>query len=173
MRSAVVVAVAVSVDAAVVEPAAATEPPPGPIVYTGEMGDEVPDARYPVAVQAGQAMRVTVTASSGDLDPYLILEDPDGAVVAENDDRDATTLDSYLVHTASVAGEYVVIVSNIDGTAGAYAVTIEVGSSDRARRCDGPAGVLRCDERPGPGCAVPVHAGGRSGGADHGRRDQR
>ena len=152
---------AVSIDAAVVEPAAATEPPPDPIVYTGEMGDEVPNARYPVAVQAGQAMRVTVTASSGDLDPYLILEDPDGAVVAENDDRDTTTLDSYLVYTASGAGEYVVIVSNIaERRAPTRSRSRLVAPTCQMLRTR-PAGVLRVDERPDPGCAVPVHAGGR------------
>ena len=125
----VVLTVVSSLERTAVVAATGTEPPLGPIVYTGEMGDDVPDARYAVSVQAGQSIGVTATATSGDLDPYLILEDPDGAVVAENDDRDATTFDSYLVHTASAAGEYVVIVSNIGGTAGAYSVTIEVGSS--------------------------------------------
>ena len=72
---------------------------------------------------------MSAVATSGNLDPYLSLADPSGAVVSENDDRDAATLDSSLVHTAEVAGEHVVIVSNIAGTAGTYTVTIDVGGS--------------------------------------------
>ncbi len=125
----VVVAVVAALDVAVVGAAAGTAPPPGPLEYTGEMGDAIPDARYPVDLQAGQEIRVSAVATSGNLDTYLSLADPTGAVVSENDDRDATTLDAYLVHDAVVAGEYVVIVSNIAGTAGTYAVTIEVGGA--------------------------------------------
>jgi hypothetical protein len=93
------------------------------------MGDAIPDARYPVVLQAGQEVRVSAVATSGTLDPYVSLADPGGAVVAENDDRDAATLDSYLVHSAAVAGEHVVIMSNIAGTAGTYALTIEFGGA--------------------------------------------
>ena len=106
---------------------AGTAPPSGPDVYTGEMGDAIPNARYPVVLQAGQEIRTSAVATSGDLDPYLVLEDPSGAVVAENDDRDATTLDSSIGFTAVVTGEYAVTVSNIAGTAGTYELTIAVG----------------------------------------------
>ena len=155
--------------------AAGTAPPPGPLVYTGEMGDAVPDARYPVVLQAGQEIRVSAVATSGNLDPYLSLADPSGAVVSENDDRDATTLDSYLVHGAVVAGEYVVIVSNIAGTAGTYT------AHDRGRRRPSiprPVAEARVEYSGAmgdqiPDRAVPVQAGGRPGGADHGRHGQR
>ena len=125
----VVLALVAALDATVMVAAAGTAPPPDPLVYTGEMGDAVPDAHYPVVLQAGQEISVSAVATSGNLDPYLSLADPGGAVVSENDDRDATTLDSYLFHSAVVAGQYVVIVSNIAGTAGTYTLTIEVGGS--------------------------------------------
>ena len=125
----VVLAVLVSFPGIGLVATASTAPTPGPIVHTGEMGDTYPDARYPVVLRVGQEVRVSAVATSGDLDPYLGLSDPAGAVVAENDDRDDTTFDSYLVHAAAVDGEHVVIVSNISGTAGAFTVTIEVGES--------------------------------------------
>ena len=129
MRLVVVLAVVAALDPTGIVAAAGTAPPPDPLAYTGEMGDAIPDARYPVGLQAGQEIRVSAVATSGNLDPYLSLADPSGAVVSENDDRDAATLDSSLVHTAVAAGEYVVIVSNIAGTAGTYTVTIELGGS--------------------------------------------
>jgi hypothetical protein len=104
-------------------------PPSEPLVYDGEMRDDLPAASYPITLEAGQVLSVSAVATSGDLDSYLTLADPSGAVVAENDDIDATTLDAAIGYTAEVAGDYVVTVTNVAGTAGTYTLTIGVGSA--------------------------------------------
>lgn len=97
--------------------------------YTGFMGDNVPDNKYSIKLDAGAIVQIEVTATSGDLDPYIGLQGPDGTLLIENDDRDANTGDSYIEYQAEDSGEYVLIVSNISGTSGNYQVTIEVSSS--------------------------------------------
>lgn len=98
--------------------------------YSGYMGDDVADDRYPLTLLAGQTVTLTLNATSGNLDPYLLLENADGKVIAENDDRSAGTLDSYLQYTVRFDGRYTVVVSNIVKTSGDYELTIEISDVD-------------------------------------------
>ncbi|MEQ8674124.1 MAG: pre-peptidase C-terminal domain-containing protein [Aggregatilineales bacterium] len=94
--------------------------------YTGYMGDDVDDNYYPFDVEAGQNIRITADATSGNLDPLIGLQDPTGITVDVNDDRDTTTLSAEINHVAGESGTYQAIMSNISGTSGDYVMTIEV-----------------------------------------------
>lgn len=101
--------------------------PDGSIVYTGYMGDDVPDDRYPIQLENGQMVHIIAEADNSALDPYIALTGATGTRVAENDDRDNTTLNSYIQYIAKTAGTYMVIMSNISGTGGNYRLTIRFG----------------------------------------------
>lgn len=94
--------------------------------YTGYMSDDVPDDRYPVTLAAGDTIVVSAEATSGDLDTYIFLEDAEGNIIAENDDRGDGTLNSQYTYTASADATYRVIISNYQGSGGNYRVQIEV-----------------------------------------------
>lgn len=98
----------------------------GPQVYTGYMGDDVSDAFYAFDLAAGEGVRLSLEATEASLDPFLYLFDPNETMVFYNDDRDTTTLNSYLAFVASQPGTYQVAVSNISGTSGEYRLAIEV-----------------------------------------------
>jgi peroxiredoxin len=58
-------------------------------------------------MQAGRTYQIDMM--SRDVDSFLRLEDPTGLQVAFNDDRDKSTLDSRIVHTAEQTGIYRII----------------------------------------------------------------
>lgn len=98
--------------------------------FSGYMGDDVDDARYPIEVQAGETIHIlAVAASDSALDPLIGLEDPDGNVVDVNDDMDPTTLNAEITHVALMSGTYQAIMSNMSGTSGNYTMTIEVSDA--------------------------------------------
>ena len=88
------------------------------------MSDEVPDARYPFTLEAGQAVRITADTVSGDLDPIIWIEDAQGETVALNDDRDVGDLNSDLAYVSPTSAAYTLVVSNISPTSGEYRVTV-------------------------------------------------
>ncbi len=100
--------------------------------FTGYMGDDVPDDVYPFNVTAGQTFTLTLEATSGNLDTYLILLDPSGTPVAENDDVEFGNLNSEIVYTAPTDGEYDVVVSNIAQTSGEYRLVVEISAPPEA-----------------------------------------
>ena len=51
-------------------------------MYSGTMGDQVPDAQYPLRLEAGQAVRIAADTVSGDLDPIIWIEDAQDETVA-------------------------------------------------------------------------------------------
>ena len=88
------------------------------------MSDEVPEARYPFTLEAGQAVRITVEAISGDLDPIIGIEDAQGETVALNDDGDIGDLNSDLAYISPATATYTLVVGNISPTSGEYRVTM-------------------------------------------------
>jgi len=64
---------------------------------------------YEFAGQSGQTVRIEL--SSSEFDTYLILLDPNGDVLAENDDQATDTTNSVLTVTLPRAGAYVAIVN--------------------------------------------------------------
>lgn len=96
----------------------------GTETYTGYMGNDVPDDYYDFALVAGEGVIITAETTTGDLDPYLVLLNPEGEQIDINDDADATTLNARLLFVAQKAGMYTVGVTNISGTSGDYLLTI-------------------------------------------------
>jgi hypothetical protein len=101
--------------------------------HTGAMSDDLPADTYTFVLEPGEAVAITAEAIRGDLDTYLRLLDSDGIKVAENDDRDETTLDSEIVHITASGGHYTAVMTNILGTSGDYALTIATLPFDDAQ----------------------------------------
>jgi hypothetical protein len=101
--------------------------------FTGSISNSRISEYYPISLNAGEAVLITAEATSGTLDTYLILRDPNGAIVAENDDRETGVItDSALGAIADISGDYEVEVTRYpegDST-GAYDLTIEIGTPD-------------------------------------------
>lgn len=73
--------------------------------------------------QAGQS--VTIVMESEDFDTFLILVDPNGQVVSQNDDASARTLNSVITATLPVTGTYRIIANAYERTGqGTYTVTV-------------------------------------------------
>jgi hypothetical protein len=90
------------------------------------------DDRYDVYLEAGEAVVAMAEMTSGDLDPFLFLHDRNDEEVAQNDDRDNTTLNSELVYIAAQGGTFTVIMSNYPDTSGSYRLTISIVPGDEA-----------------------------------------
>jgi hypothetical protein len=101
----------------------------GEQVFTGSINNSTPDV-YEFSLTAGQAILVTAEATSGDLDTYLTLLDPNGNVVAENDDRQLGIItDSALGAVAESTGTYIVEVTRYPEapSSGDYELVVEIG----------------------------------------------
>ncbi len=106
--------------------------PPLPETHTGYMGDDVADDEYPLTLDAGEAVIITLERISGNLDTFLILYDSREERIAQNDDRNLTSLDSQLAYVSDEGGEYTVVASNIQETSGEYRLTIRPVTPEEA-----------------------------------------
>jgi len=99
--------------------------------FIGFIDSNVASKDYLFEMQAGQSVLVTAEATSGDLDTFLIVRDPQGNILLENDDRNNDTLDSAIGFTATESGIYTVTVSRYEfgDSSGDYLVRINVGDS--------------------------------------------
>lgn len=88
--------------------------------------------------EASQVVTISMDATSGDLDPYLLLLDPRGRELARNDDRAEgvlnATLDNILLPTA---GEYTIVAARYQrlfGTStGEFTITLREGTGQPTR----------------------------------------
>lgn len=71
--------------------------------------------RYPVDLNDGDIFVASTFALTENLDTTLTLSGPDGAILAQNDDRGDGTLNSQLIFEAARAGRYEVVVSTYGG----------------------------------------------------------
>ncbi len=83
---------------------------------TGTIQQQSDEFEFVVNLTQGQNVYASVEATSGDLDTILSLFDPQGSLVAINDDRGDGTLNSALAHTAEMSGTYTFTVSRYDGS---------------------------------------------------------
>jgi hypothetical protein len=104
----------------------------------GDLTEEAFEQTYTLSATAGQTLIIEMQSAGEDyLDPYLILQDAAGNVVAENDD--ASGLDSAIVYTVAADQEFSLVATRAgqaDGSStGHYklraseANVLEVGSS--------------------------------------------
>ncbi len=96
--------------------------------FTGRIDSKTPSVDFPLSLQSGDAVTLTVTAVSGDLDSTLELLDPSGDTVAYNDDIDysAGNTNSQIAYVADEVGEYTLRVSGFTGE-GDFEVIVEFG----------------------------------------------
>jgi len=98
----------------------------------GSINDSVSGAYFTFDGQQGDVVGVRMTKTSGDLDPYLILLDANGATLLENDDDpEGFNRDSYLRDYALPAtGTYTILATRFQeggGTSsGDYTLTLEL-----------------------------------------------
>ncbi|MCU0566546.1 MAG: trypsin-like peptidase domain-containing protein [Oculatellaceae cyanobacterium Prado106] len=81
--------------------------------------------------QGNAGQRVTISLSSDDFDTYLILLDPDGRKIGENDDATQDTLNSALTVTLPKSGTYRVIANTYDSSGrGQYRLSIRASTAN-------------------------------------------
>ncbi len=87
---------------------------------------EVDGSRYEEFLFEGrQGQQVTISLSSRDFDPYLLLVGPDGSVVAYNDDVSANDLNAGLTVTLPSNGLYRVVANALDASGtGRFRLTV-------------------------------------------------
>lgn len=79
----------------------------------------------PVTFSGSGGDAVTVSMTSEEVDPYLVLVNPDSNVVAENDDSGAG-LNSELTYTLDSDGEYTIWATTFGGGTGAYTLSLSL-----------------------------------------------
>lgn len=73
---------------------------------------------------------VTISLESNDFDPYLILLDPNGQRISENDDISRVNRNSRLILALPTSGLYTAVANSYEsGKVGEYAIKIDVASS--------------------------------------------
>ncbi|MBC6934496.1 MAG: hypothetical protein DWB42_01500 [Chloroflexi bacterium] len=88
-----------------------------------------PYQTYTFTGQAGDIVSMAMNATSGSLDPLLLVVDPNGGVIAFNDDAADGVTDSLVVNLSLVlSGQYTVVATRygqeIGGTEGDYELTL-------------------------------------------------
>jgi hypothetical protein len=77
-----------------------------------------------ILLQAGQSITIQMTSSS--VDSFLQLVRNNGTLVAQNDNRDATTQDAQITFTATVTDYYAIFTRTaVPGQTGAYTLAIQ------------------------------------------------
>jgi len=93
------------------------------------------DLAEPVSLDAQSGTTAEITMESADLDTYLILEAPDGSIVAEDDDGAGASLNSQIRAQLEQTGTYTIWAGTFDGNSvGAY--TLSVSEIDLSERPD-------------------------------------
>ena len=94
---------------------------------------------YKFTGSSGQ--QITIILESRDFDPYLILNDPNGERLDENDDISRNNLNSRLVIVLPSTGTYTVYANSYDATkSGEYSITVR--TDDRSTLPDGLGALL-------------------------------
>lgn len=94
--------------------------------HDGSITDAQPTRVHNVQLAAGQTVLAMLDTVSGNLDPVLRMNGPDGYPVAINDDRGDGSLNSAFAYTAEVAGTYAVEVTRYQqgASTGAYRLVL-------------------------------------------------
>lgn len=116
--------------------AVALQVTPQPLIFgtpaTGAITSAQPFQTYTFAGQANDIVSVAMNASNGSLDPQVLILDPNGNLVAFNDDASDGVTDSLVANLSLVlTGQYTVVATrygqDIGGTEGDFQLTLSGG----------------------------------------------
>lgn len=109
---------------------------------SGTINRNRPGYDYTFEGTAGSAITLTMDATSGSLDTYLILLGPNGNEIARNDDRDDVTTNSTITTQLGQDGTYTIVATRfgqaIGGTEGDFTLTFEQGEATTAQVTPAP-----------------------------------
>ncbi len=90
-----------------------------------------PEATFDLELTAGETVSITVTATSGNLDPILELLDADGNVAAQNDDIDTEggNYNAQFTYTADADGIYTIRITAFQESEGDFLLTVAFGEA--------------------------------------------
>lgn len=81
--------------------------------------------------QAQEGFEIELVLESDELDAFLLLNDPSGEQIAQNDDRDVDDHDARITIEAPVEGTYTAFANSREaGETGAYTLTIRTRAPD-------------------------------------------
>lgn len=111
---------------------------------TGSIDADQARQVYLVDGRAGQVLRIRLDAATGSaLDPMLILLDPGGAPLAENDDGAFGYVNARLDYRVPRSGRYVIIATRSDAgradSAGDFTLRVDIAPADLATATPEPA----------------------------------
>jgi hypothetical protein len=97
---------------------------------TGAISREVPALAYRFEGVQGDTITVNMDGSSGSLDPYLILLNPDGSELSRNDDRELGNTNSTITQVLPASGVYTIVATrygqSIGGTEGNFNLNLSL-----------------------------------------------
>jgi hypothetical protein len=103
---------------------------PGTGGVEGTITNDVPAVRYTFDAEAGATIVATMTGTSGDLDPFLLLFDPNGQQLAFNDDFETGRRDARIELAVMSSGAYTIEATRFrqseGNTTGTYRLTLEL-----------------------------------------------
>lgn len=92
----------------------------------GTISNTDAEVYYTFQAEQGDILTISMTRSSGSLDPYLRVVDGDRFVIAENDDQHSETrnarIESLIIERG---GTYIVMATRYDDSAGSFVLSIE------------------------------------------------
>lgn len=96
--------------------------------FTGALDDARTSQDFTLGLEAGQTILLLSDATSGNLDTVLTLFDPEGFLVATNDDRGDGTLNSAVAYTVPASGTYQVTVERFprSTSSGGFRLTVQI-----------------------------------------------
>lgn len=106
-----------------------TAPAPGDSTATdGRLAPGFYD-RWDIDLEVGDTIVVALDAIAGEFDPILRLYDPEGVLVAENDDRGDGSLNSQVEFTVNASGTHEIVVRDLsDYNGGDYVLDIAIAA---------------------------------------------
>ncbi|MBE2267071.1 MAG: PPC domain-containing protein, partial [Anaerolinea sp.] len=92
----------------------------------GNLNDQTPRLRYSFSANAGDSVSILMQNTSGDLDPLLILYDPNGEQLERNDDLETGNRDAQIALTLARTGTYVIEATRFENlpTSGTFRLTL-------------------------------------------------
>lgn len=125
--------------------------------FDGQISGDETSQKYDIELTAGLTVYASAQATSGDLDTILSLVNPNGRVVAVNDDRGDGTYNSAIAYTVEESGTYTLLVERYEGSAttGAFVLIVQSvdeevvqqigGSSNEVISLSGPVEILETE----------------------------